>query len=120
MRSPRSIDSSKKNSSRGTRLSRSRLPIWRRRKGVARPSARDGVLPGLRVAERRVIDAGDLKVRRDVHVRDGQEADARVVHFPGKEIRDLRAQLIADARGACRGHKLQGRREKAFSLDTVL
>ena len=55
------------------------------------------VPPGLVVAERRVVDAGDLKVRRDVHVRDGQEADARVVHFPGQEIRDLRAQLIADA-----------------------
>ena len=52
--------------------------------------------PGLLVAERRVIDAGDLQVRRDVHVRDGQEADARVVHLPGQEIGDLRAQLIAD------------------------
>ena len=40
MRSCVSIDSSKKNSSSGTRFSRSRRPICRRRNGVARSSAR--------------------------------------------------------------------------------
>ena len=39
MRSFFSMESSNMNASSGTRFRRSRRPIWRRRNGVARPSA---------------------------------------------------------------------------------
>src|SRR4029453_5852850 len=55
-----------------------------------------GVAPGLLVAERGVVDAGHLQVRRHGDLRDGQKADAGVVYLAREEIGDLRAQLIAN------------------------
>src|SRR2546426_5183346 len=49
------------------------------------------------VADGRVIHACLLQVRRDLDVRNRQEADAGVVHIPGQQRGELRANLIADA-----------------------
>src|SRR5436190_13181312 len=54
------------------------------------------------VSHRRVIDARELKIRRDAHFRQRQEPDARIVHVAGEELGELAADLVADARGARR------------------
>src|SRR5688572_17468971 len=54
--------------------------------------------PLFRIAERRVEDLGDLEVGRDLHARERDEADARVVDVaPGQHLAQLLADLIPDA-----------------------
>ena len=85
------------NVSSGTRFRRSRDPIWRRRNGAARSSARAAVRAGLVVAERGVEDARLLEVGRHLHAGEGDEADARIVHLARQQQRELAADLIGDA-----------------------
>src|SRR5687767_14503753 len=60
--------------------------------------------PGFRlcfvVPDRRVEHARLLKIRRHLHPRDGEEADPRIVHFAGDQIRDFGAELVTDTIGA--------------------
>src|SRR5262249_1957762 len=59
-----------------------------------------GGVPARRVvAERRVRHAGVLQVRRHRDARDGDEPDAGIVDVAREQLRDLAADLIADARG---------------------
>ena len=100
MRSWCAIDSSKRNSSSGTRRSRSRSPICRRKNGVARSSALAVSVRAFGVAERRVVDARQLQVGRHLHARERDEADAGVVHLAaGEHLAQLLADLFADAIG---------------------
>jgi len=48
------------------------------------------------VTDGRVIHQRLLQIRRDLDLRDGQEADARIVHVSRQERRELRADLVAD------------------------
>src|SRR6185503_20531676 len=43
----------------------------------------------LLVAERRVVDASQLEIGRDLDAGDGDEAEARVVHFPRQQQSQL-------------------------------
>jgi hypothetical protein len=45
-----------------------------------------GIATRLVVTERRVVDAGLLQVRRDFHVRHGEEPDPRIVHLAREEV----------------------------------
>src|SRR5438034_11081216 len=58
-----------------------------------------GLAPRRVVAEGRVVHACRLQVRRDRHVRDGEESDPRVVHLAGDELGELAPDLIADTGG---------------------
>ena len=51
------------------------------------------------VAHGRVVHARLLQIGGYLDVGDGEEADARIVHFAREEIRDLDAELITDAAG---------------------
>ena len=88
MRSPCSIDSSKKNVSSGTRFSRRRC-----RPGAAETASRGRARAPFPCApcrhRGRVIDARLLQIRRDLDLRDGQEADARIVHLAGEQRGEL-------------------------------
>jgi hypothetical protein len=85
MRSWLAIDSSNRNSTSGTRRSCSRAPIWRRKKPVARCSARD-------------VSARHLEVRGNLHARQRDEPDTRVVHFAaGEHFAEDVADLLPDA-----------------------
>ena len=85
------------------RRSRSRRPSWCRRNGVAR-SRRALRLPlGLVVSEHRVIHAGLLQVGGDVHPREGDETDTRIVNLAGEKLGKVFANLLADP-GRALGH----------------
>src|SRR6185295_1717069 len=51
----------------------------------------------LLVAERRVVDASQLEIGRDLDAGDGDEAEARVVHFPRQQQSQLAAYLLGNA-----------------------
>ena len=90
MRSIRSwcstLSSNSKRSS-GTRRSRTRLPICRRRNGVARSSACAVSLLRLLVADERVVHARQLQIGRDLHARERDEADAGIVDLARQQLR---------------------------------
>src|SRR5688500_8905766 len=59
-----------------------------------------GLAPRLRIAHRRVIDARELQVRRDLDPGQGDEPDARIVDDPAREQQaQLLQDLVADAIG---------------------
>src|SRR5688572_13687494 len=59
-----------------------------------------GLAPRLRIAERRVVDTGQLEVGRDLDARQGDEADAGVVDVAaGEHLAQFLANLIGDAIG---------------------
>ena len=87
----------RRTASSGTRRSRSRWAIWRRRNGVARPSALRRLAQRLLVAHRRVVDARELQVGRDLHLRQRDEADAGIVDVPREQLGQLVADGLSDA-----------------------
>src|SRR5450830_875321 len=64
-----------------------------------------GLALRLRVAVGRVVDARDRQIGGDLDLRQGQEADAGIVHLARDELRQLDADLLADLFGpvACHG-----------------
>src|SRR5258705_8562565 len=70
------------------------------------------LLAGLLIAERGVEDARDLQVGRDLHARQRDEPDARVVHFaPGEDFAEDVADLLPDSVGTVPlGHLRRRRR----------
>src|SRR5450759_1198782 len=64
-----------------------------------------GLALRLRVAVGRVVDARDLQIGGYLDLRQGQEADAGIVHLARDELRQLDADLLADLFGpvACHG-----------------
>ena len=66
------------------------LPPEKRGRAVERPRR---FLPRFRIAEAGVEDARNLQVGRDLHARQRDEADARVVHFTAGETT---ARLLRD------------------------
>src|SRR3954469_15387041 len=65
------------------------------RRGAAERLGRGGAR--LVVAERGVVDPRVLQVGRDLHSRNGDEPDPRVVHVARQHRRDLAADLIGDS-----------------------
>ena len=74
----------------GTRAPARAAVATARRPGGGRMALRaqrlGGVLPPLLVADRRVVDARQLQVGRDLHPCEGDEADAGVVHLAAASI----------------------------------
>src|SRR6185503_17975355 len=50
----------------------------------------------LLVTERRVVDASQLEIGRDLDAGDGDEAETRVVHFPRQQQGQLAAHLLGN------------------------
>src|SRR5688572_15954006 len=64
-----------------------------------------GLTPGRFVAERCVVDARDLQVRRDFDARQGDEPDSRVMHrAASQQLAQLLSDLVADAIWSMSGH----------------
>ena len=59
-----------------------------------------GVLARLAGGHRRVVDARDLKVGREVHARHGDESHAGVMDLAREDVADLFPDLVAKAIGA--------------------
>jgi len=58
-----------------------------------------GIAAGRGIAKRREIDTGVLQVRRDLHARDRQEAEAGVVELARNHVGDFSPNLIAHSIG---------------------
>ena len=98
MRSWWPIDSSNRNSSSGTRRSCSRRRPGGGRTALRAPAPWRCPRARLLVAHRRVVDARQLQIGRDLHPRQGDEADAGIVHGAAAEqLAQLLANLVADA-----------------------
>jgi hypothetical protein len=62
-----------------------------------------GLRPRLGIAERRVIDARVLQVRRDLDARDGDEAYSRIVDRARQKLRDVLTNCSPTRLGRCWG-----------------